>query len=79
MDQGQIAPASTGGFVLKLTVVAALGGFLFGYDTAVISGVVPLLTAKFMLTDKLVGYAVSSAIVGLHHRQLARPAPSAIA
>jgi len=64
MNQGNTSPAGTTGFVIKLTVVAALGGFLFGYDTAVISGVVPLLTTKFALTDDLVGYAVSSAIVG---------------
>jgi len=64
MNQEEMNLASTRNFVLKLTVVAALGGFLFGYDTAVISGVVPLLTTKFMLSDKLVGYAVSSAIAG---------------
>ena len=52
------------GFVIKLTVVAALGGFLFGYDTAVISGVVPFITTKFALSDTMVGYAVGSAIVG---------------
>ena len=52
------------GFVIKLTVVAALGGFLFGYDTAVISGVVPFITTKFSLSDTMVGYAVGSAIVG---------------
>ena len=45
-------------------MVAALGGFLFGYDTAVISGVVPFITTKFALSDKMVGYAVASAIVG---------------
>ncbi|MEO6149110.1 MAG: MFS transporter, partial [Mucilaginibacter sp.] len=55
---------STMGFVIKLTVVAALGGFLFGYDTAVISGVIPFLTTKFELSDKMVGWAASSAIVG---------------
>lgn len=52
------------GFVIKLTVVAALGGFLFGYDTAVISGVMPFLTAKFHLSSAMEGWAVSSAIVG---------------
>src|ERR1700761_5477407 len=64
MNQAIKSAAPAAGYVLKLTVVAALGGFLFGYDTAVISGVVPLLTAKFMLSDKMVGYAVSSAIAG---------------
>src|ERR1700761_3400698 len=64
MNEGTTSGSSTTGFVIKLTVVAALGGFLFGYDTAVISGVMPFITIKFALTDKLVGYAVSSAIVG---------------
>ena len=64
MNQVQTSPASTTGFVIKLTVVAALGGFLFGYDTAVVSGVIPFITTKFALTEHLVGYAVSSAIVG---------------
>jgi len=64
MNQGTTSSASTTGFVIKLTVVAALGGFLFGYDTAVISGVVPFITTKFSLTEGLVGYAVGSAIVG---------------
>ncbi len=64
MNKAEMSGASNRGFVLKLTVVAALGGFLFGYDTAVISGVVPLLTTKFMLSGKMVGYAVSSAITG---------------
>lgn len=64
MNQGTASKASTTGFVVKLTVVAALGGFLFGYDTAVISGVVPFITTKFSLSDTMVGYAVGSAIVG---------------
>ncbi len=64
MNQGTASKASTTGFVIKLTVVAALGGFLFGYDTAVISGVVPFITTKFSLSDTMVGYAVGSAIVG---------------
>ena len=64
MNQGTASKASTTGFVIKLTVVAALGGFLFGYDTAVISGVVPFITTKFALSDAMVGYAVGSAIVG---------------
>jgi len=64
MNQVTTSGASTTGFVIKLTVVAALGGFLFGYDTAVVSGVIPFITTKFVLDDKLVGYAVSSAIVG---------------
>jgi len=64
MNQVTTSQASTTGFVIKLTVVAALGGFLFGYDTAVISGVVPFITTKFALSEGMVGYAAGSAIVG---------------
>jgi SP family arabinose:H+ symporter-like MFS transporter len=64
MNQAETTQASTTGFVVKLTVVAALGGFLFGYDTAVISGVIPLITTKFSLSDSMVGWAASSAILG---------------
>jgi SP family arabinose:H+ symporter-like MFS transporter len=63
MNGGTTSGGSTG-FVIKLTVVAALGGFLFGYDTAVISGVVPFITTKFALTESMVGTAVGSAIIG---------------
>ncbi|MEE9462613.1 MAG: MFS transporter, partial [Bacteroidales bacterium] len=34
-------------FLLSVSSVAALGGFLFGYDTAVISGTIPLIKVKF--------------------------------
>ena len=37
------------GYVVFLSVVAALGGFLFGYDTAVISGTIAKVTAQFNL------------------------------
>ena len=50
--------------VYLLTSVAALGGLLFGYDTAVISGVIGLLETKFELTASMKGWAASSAIVG---------------
>lgn len=36
------------GFTLGIVTVAALGGFLFGFDTAVINGAVPVLNAMFM-------------------------------
>ena len=37
-------------FIWRISLVAALGGSLFGYDTAVISGVVGYLTSYFALT-----------------------------
>ncbi len=44
--------------------VAAIGGLLFGFDTAVISGTIPFITQFFKLNDTTLGYAVSSALVG---------------
>ena len=38
-------------FVLKLTVISALGGFLFGYDTGVVSGAMLLIKDDFMLSN----------------------------
>lgn len=46
------------------TFVAALGGLLFGFDTAVISGTIPFITEYFALTDVTLGWAVSSALIG---------------
>lgn len=50
--------------VYLLTAVAALGGLLFGYDTAVISGAIGFLKTKFDLTPAMQGWAASSAIIG---------------
>jgi len=46
------------------TFVAALGGFLFGFDTAVINGALPFFSGHFNLTAGMKGWAVSSAIFG---------------
>lgn len=43
---------------------AALGGLLFGFDTAVISGTTIAITKYFNLNDTMLGWAVSSALVG---------------
>jgi sugar porter (SP) family MFS transporter len=43
---------------------AALGGLLFGFDTAVISGTTIAITKYFDLNDTMLGWAVSSALVG---------------
>ena len=52
------------GYLLKSTVVAALGGLLFGFDTAVISGTTGDLTTAYHLTPGLLGITVSSALIG---------------
>lgn len=45
-------------------LVAALGGFLFGYDTAVINGAVTALSATFEIGSVLTGLAVAIALIG---------------
>ncbi len=46
------------------SVIAAIGGFLFGYDTAVISGAVGFIRERFDLNAGMEGWVVSSIIVG---------------
>jgi SP family arabinose:H+ symporter-like MFS transporter len=50
--------------LLRSTVVAALGGLLFGFDTVVISGTTQALTDLFHLTPLALGVTVSSALAG---------------
>lgn len=50
--------------VLLITLVASLGGALFGFDMAVISGVLPLVQKQFDLSAAQEGWFVSSALVG---------------
>ncbi len=45
-------------------MVAALGGLLFGYDTAVVSGAIGFLTEKFQMSAGMSGWAASSLLVG---------------
>lgn len=52
------------GYVVFLSVVAALGGFLFGYDTAVISGTIAKVTAQFNLDTMSSGWYVGCALIG---------------
>jgi len=50
--------------LLRSTVVAALGGLLFGFDTVVISGTTQALTDLFHLSPLALGVTVSSALAG---------------
>lgn len=51
-------------YLVKSTVVAALGGLLFGFDTAVISGTTSALTHAYQLSPALLGLTVASALWG---------------
>src|SRR5437763_2355023 len=50
--------------LLKSTFVAALGGLLFGFDTAVIAGATQALKELYHLAPFWLGFTVASALVG---------------
>jgi SP family arabinose:H+ symporter-like MFS transporter len=52
------------GYVILITVVAALGGLLFGFDTAVISGTINFIQPYFGLSEAGLGWTVSSLLFG---------------
>jgi len=66
-DEGQvkiIEDSGSGAYVYLVCFVAAIGGLLFGYDTAVISGAIGFLQSRFALDPKWMGWAASCALVG---------------
>jgi SP family xylose:H+ symportor-like MFS transporter len=63
-QRGAIAGSRLSASVVFSALIAALGGLLFGFDTAVISGATDWLKSHFVLTDALLGFTVSSALVG---------------
>lgn len=67
---GIIAPLQPGldkpnkSFIILVSGVAALGGLLFGFDTAIISGAIPYITTYFSLNEYMLGWTVSSILIG---------------
>jgi sugar porter (SP) family MFS transporter len=63
---GTTRPSTSGlnAYLIKSTVVAALGGLLFGFDTAVIAGTTRALSETFFLSPGALGWTVSSALWG---------------
>lgn len=55
---------SSGRSALRIASVAALGGLLFGYDSAVINGAVQAIQDEFAIRDAELGFAVASALLG---------------
>ncbi|HEY8957389.1 MFS transporter [Chitinophaga sp.] len=50
--------------LIFITLVASLGGFLFGFDMAVVSGILPFVEHQFSLSPAQLGWFVSSALAG---------------
>jgi sugar porter (SP) family MFS transporter len=55
---------SSGGTAVRIASVAALGGLLFGYDSAVINGAVDSIQEDFGIGNAQLGFAVASALLG---------------
>jgi len=51
-------------YLIRSTIVGALGGLLFGFDTAVIAGTTAQLTSVYSLSDKQLGLTVAIALIG---------------
>lgn len=58
------APAKITGYLILITVIASLGGLLFGFDIAVISGILPIVKEQFGFSPAQEGWFVSSALIG---------------
>jgi len=50
--------------IYKSTLVASVGGLLFGYDTAVISGAIGFMKIYYQLSDVMTGWVASCALLG---------------
>src|SRR5436305_8379054 len=57
-------PADSAAYVILLSSVAALGGFLFGFDSGVINGAVDALAGAFGTWAAGTGFAVASVLLG---------------
>ena len=55
---------SSGRTAVRIATVAALGGLLFGYDSAVINGAVSSIQEDFGIGNAELGFAVASALLG---------------
>ncbi|QEH38277.1 D-xylose-proton symporter [Aquisphaera giovannonii] len=72
MNASQPGPASTApparasmsSTLIASALIAALGGFLFGYDTVVISGTLDSLKRVFVLSEGSLGFTVAIALIG---------------
>ena len=51
-------------YTILISLIVALGGFLLGFDSAVISGAIKGITVYFEMTDEMLGFAVGCVIFG---------------
>ncbi|WP_363830272.1 sugar porter family MFS transporter [Sphingobium sp. LMC3-1-1.1] len=73
---GEAGDARVTNAIILSAAGAALGGLLFGFDTAVISGTTSALQARFGLSDGMLGFTVASALIGTVLGSLVAGAPA---
>ncbi|MCX2719831.1 sugar porter family MFS transporter [Lentiprolixibacter aurantiacus] len=64
MEKHDIAIKMNKSYTVLISLIVALGGFLLGFDSAVISGAVRGITVYFEMTDAMLGFAVGCVIFG---------------
>lgn len=57
-------PADFSGYAVRISLIAALGGFLFGFETAVISGAEKTIQSLWQLSSGWQGFTVASSLIG---------------
>jgi len=64
IHQSQAGENRGSALLMTSAIIAALGSFLFGFDTAVISGTTEALRDVYSLSDRWLGFTVSIALMG---------------
>ncbi|MBA2760355.1 MAG: sugar porter family MFS transporter [Segetibacter sp.] len=57
-------PVASSGYAVRVSLIAALGGFLFGFETAVISGAEKIIQQLWSLSSFWQGFTVASSLIG---------------
>jgi MFS family permease len=63
-------------YVIRISLIAALGGFLFGFETAVISGAEKTIQQLWSLSSGMLGFTVASSLIGTVLGSLIAGAPA---
>src|SRR5262249_3926335 len=64
LESAETMTTTKTGYLYLISLVAAIGGFLFGYDLDILTGALLFVRKEFDLTPLQLGFAVSSATVG---------------
>ncbi|MDX1333575.1 MAG: sugar porter family MFS transporter [Robiginitalea sp.] len=64
MEQREVVVKMNKSYTILISLIVALGGFLLGFDSAVISGAVKGITMYFEMSDAMLGFAVGCVIFG---------------